>query len=394
MNGLFAPIPARRFPEFSGEWIERKVKECFEERNELFPESSEYPLMAFIAGKGVSEKGERYDRSALVKDASNKKYKRTELNDFIYSSNNLESGSIGLNRYGKASISTVYSIFKVKDGFDPNFLGTILTQKSFISEMIKYRQGVVYGQWKIPEKEFLDLSIRIPSFSEQKKIANFLETEDQMITAQEQKVEALKLQKKGLMHILFPETGANTPVRRFPGFSGGWREIELGQVCSVNRGVRITRKDLNGDGIYPVFQNTNSPLGYYHLYNVKENNPFVIIGGSAGAIGYCKRNFWAADDCAYFGDSDELDKYFLFSTLLLHSVEINNNVRGGNIPRLDRKALEGMKVLLPGLQEQKKIGACLSEIDDMIAKETEMVGILKKHKIGLLQQILPQPNYK
>ena len=200
-----ATTPALRFPCFTGEWTQYKLGECFDERNEQSLESSDYPLMAFIAGKGVAAKGEKYDRSALVKDASNKKYKRTELGDFIYSSNNLESGSIGLNRYGKACISPVYSIFKAKKGFDPYFIGTILTRKSFISEMIKYRQGVVYGQWKIPEKEFLNLIIRIPSFAEQQKIAEFLEAEDQMIAAQEQKVESLKTHKKGLMQQLFPQ---------------------------------------------------------------------------------------------------------------------------------------------------------------------------------------------
>ena len=217
-------IPQLRFPGFTGEWTKYKLGECFDERNEQSSESSDYPLMAFIAGKGVAAKGEKYDRSALVKDASNKKYKRTELGDFIYSSNNLESGSIGLNRYGKACISPVYSIFKAKKGFDPYFIGPILTQKSFISEMIKYRQGVVYGQWKIPEKEFLNLIIRIPSFAEQQKIAEFLAAEDRMISAQEQKVESLKVHKKGLMQQLFPQPGATTPALRFPGFTGKWQE--------------------------------------------------------------------------------------------------------------------------------------------------------------------------
>ena len=58
--------------------------------------------MAFTATGGVCDKGERYDRGFLVKDASSKLYKRTDLNDFIYSSNNLDVGSIGLNFYGSA----------------------------------------------------------------------------------------------------------------------------------------------------------------------------------------------------------------------------------------------------------------------------------------------------
>ena len=130
-------IPKLRFPGFTGEWEEKVLSDCLEERNEQFPEDEKYPLMAFVAEKGVSPKGEKYDRSALVKDATNKKYKRTELGDFIYSSNNLESGSIGFNTYGPACISPVYSVFKSKANVDPTFIGTLLTQKSFISEMVK-----------------------------------------------------------------------------------------------------------------------------------------------------------------------------------------------------------------------------------------------------------------
>ena len=197
--------PRLRFPGFEGEWVEKKVSACLEERNEQFPESEDYPLMAFVAEKGVTPKGEKYDRSALVKDAANKKYKRTEFGDFIYSSNNLESGSIGFNTYGSACISPVYSIFKSKNNVDSTFIGTLLTQKRFISEMVKYRQGVVYGQWKIPEKEFLEIKISLPSISEQQKIASCLSSLDDLIAAESAKVEALKDHKKGLMQQLFPQ---------------------------------------------------------------------------------------------------------------------------------------------------------------------------------------------
>lgn len=197
--------PRLRFPGFEGEWVEKKVSACLEERNEQFPESENYPLMAFVAEKGVTPKGEKYDRSALVKDSANKKYKRTEFGDFIYSSNNLESGSIGFNTYGSACISPVYSIFKSKNNVDSTFIGTLLTQKRFISEMVKYRQGVVYGQWKIPEKEFLEIKISLPSISEQQKIASCLSSLDDLIAAESAKVEALKDHKKGLMQQLFPQ---------------------------------------------------------------------------------------------------------------------------------------------------------------------------------------------
>lgn len=197
--------PKLRFPKFEGEWEEMLLSDCLEERNEQYPESKKYPLMAFVAEKGVSPKGEKYDRSALVKDAANKKYKRTELGDFIYSSNNLESGSIGFNTYGCACISPVYSIFKSKNNVDPIFIGSLLTQKSFIAEMVKYRQGVVYGQWKIPEKEFLGIKVYIPHPEEQQKIAECLSALDDTIKSESDKLDALKDHKKGLMQQLFPQ---------------------------------------------------------------------------------------------------------------------------------------------------------------------------------------------
>ena len=144
--------------------------------------SEEYPLMAFIANEGVAPKGERYDRSSLVTDTENKLYKRTEFGDFIYSSNNLETGSIGLNKYGKACISPVYSIFRPTGIADSDFLGRRLVRKDFINAMVKWRQGVIYGQWRIHESDFLKIEIPVPSVEEQRKIGAFLDYLDNLIT--------------------------------------------------------------------------------------------------------------------------------------------------------------------------------------------------------------------
>lgn len=149
--------------------------------------SDEYPLMAFIANEGVAPKGERYDRSALVTDTVNKLYKKTEKGDFIYSSNNLETGSIGLNKYGKACISPVYSIFEPTGIADSDFLGRRLVRKDFINAMVKWRQGVIYGQWRIHESDFLKIEITVPSVEEQRKIGTYLDQLDNLITLHQRK---------------------------------------------------------------------------------------------------------------------------------------------------------------------------------------------------------------
>ena len=188
---------------FSLSWEQRKVGEILEERDEQAPKSSEYPLMAFIANEGVAPKGDRYDRSALVNDTENKPYKKTEYGDFIYSSNNLETGSIGLNTYGKASISPVYSIFHPTDLADSDFIGRRLVRKDFINEMVKWRQGVIYGQWRIHESDFIKIEIPVPSLAEQKRIGAFFKSLDNLITLHQRELEKLRNIKQSCLEKMF-----------------------------------------------------------------------------------------------------------------------------------------------------------------------------------------------
>ena len=172
-------------------WEQRKVGELLSERIEQFPKSDEYPLMAFVANEGVAPKGDRYDRSALVNDTEGKLYKRTEFGDFIYSSNNLETGSIGLNKYGNATISPVYSIFRPTEIADSDFIGRRFVRKDFINEMVKWRQGVIYGQWKIHEEDFLKIEVMVPSLEEQRRIGSFLDNLNHLITLHQGKLERI-----------------------------------------------------------------------------------------------------------------------------------------------------------------------------------------------------------
>ena len=174
-------------PFYTFSWEQREVGDLLIERSQQAPMSDEYPLMAFIANEGVAPKGERYDRSALVTDTVNKLYKKTEKGDFIYSSNNLETGSIGLNKYGKACISPVYSIFEPTGIADSDFLGRRLVRKDFINAMVKWRQGVIYGQWRIHESDFLKIEISVPSVEEQRKIGAYLDQLDNLITLHQRK---------------------------------------------------------------------------------------------------------------------------------------------------------------------------------------------------------------
>lgn len=241
-------VPKIRFCGFTDDWEQRKVGELLKERDTQAPKSKEYPLMAFIANYGVAEKGDRYDRSALVSDEENKKYKQTEYGDFIYSSNNLETGSIGLNRYGKASISPVYSIFQTTELADSDFIGRLLVKKDFINKMIRWRQGVIYGQWRIHESDFIKIEVMAPSVDEQQKIGQLFADLVHLITLHKQELDLLKLMKQGFLQKMFPKEGETVPEIRFPGFTDDWKRCKLGMLLiymmELTRLQIIYRKEL------------------------------------------------------------------------------------------------------------------------------------------------------
>ena len=141
----------------------------------------------------------------------------------------------------------------------------------------------------------------------------------------------------------------DTEVGRIP---EDWKVKLIKDICAVKRGVRVTRQILNPTGIYPVYQNTDYPMGFYSKYNVEANIPFVIVGGFAGLIGKSPVRYWAADDCAYFANLNGISKDFLYYELLFRHLDIKKEVRTASIPRLDRSAIEKLVLGLPPISEQ------------------------------------------
>lgn len=195
-------IPEIRVSGFKDKWLEKKISYYYEKRDERQIPTKDAPLMAFTSTGGVEDKGERYDRSALIKN-KNKKYKRTEKNDLIYSSNNLDVGAISKNSYGTAVISDVYEIFKDKGNADNDFFENIIIQKPFINKMLRYRQGALYGQYRIYAEDFLNIMIRVPPLLEQKAIGLFFKSLDKKIELEDKKLENYKTLKKALLQKMF-----------------------------------------------------------------------------------------------------------------------------------------------------------------------------------------------
>ena len=234
-NGL-EKRPKLRFPGFDGPWEEKKLDELLSPRVEKQIPSEEAPLMAFTAEGGVEPKGERYDRSYLVK-SDDKLYKRTEFNDFIYSSNNLDVGSIGLNKYGTAVISDVYEIFRVKPNNSPTFMSELIQRPHNIAEILKYRQGCLYGQYRIYAEDFLNVSVLVPTKTEQEKVSQFFDALDHRIEHQASLIKALKKYKRGLSDSLFAHISQSSDCKI----------VKLGDAFELLQNNTFSREDLTSE---------------------------------------------------------------------------------------------------------------------------------------------------
>ena len=201
-RGLLHDVLSEKTKFTKEAWITHKIGEFLQSKSIKQLPTADAPLMAFTATGGVCDKGERYDRGFLVKDANSKLYKRTDLNDFIYSSNNLDVGSIGLNLYGSAVISDVYEIFSIKDA-DPWFISEAIKQKTIMSRILKYRQGCLYGQYRIYAEDFLGVAIKVPSYEVQKKVGAAFSKINGKITQEQTLLDCLEKARTFFLQQLF-----------------------------------------------------------------------------------------------------------------------------------------------------------------------------------------------
>ena len=368
------------------------------ERNQQAPMSDEYPLMAFIANEGVAPKGERYDRSALVTDTVNKLYKKTEKGDFIYSSNNLETGSIGLNKYGKACISPVYSIFEPTGIADSDFLGRRLVRKDFINAMVKWRQGVIYGQWRIHESDFLKIEIPVPSVEEQRKIGAYLDQLDNLITLHQR--ECISFTARAGRLILTANKKRNT---------SSWEQRKLGDVVK-----EITRNDPESEAPIMMITANNGFIEQSERYafnNAGESlKKYILLKKGELAYNHGASKLRPYGSCFALTTAENARIPFVyhcfsaenqnaeFMSIELNGAEIENQLRkivssGARMDGLLNISFDeytSVSVILPGTEEQDRIADFFRHLDILITLHQRKFEKLTNVKKSMLEKMFPQ----
>lgn len=144
--------------------------------------------------------------------------------------------------------------------------------------------------------------------------------------------------------------------------------VKLGEVCEINRGVRVVKKDLHEIAPFPVYQNSMIPLGYSYNSNYPADTTFVISAGSAGEVGYSSVDFWAADDCLCITCPKYISNKFVYYNLVNKQHLLKSKVRKASVPRLSRSAVEKIEIPIPPIEVQNEIVRILDKFASLAAE--------------------------
>lgn len=200
-----------------------------------------------------------------------------------------------------------------------------------------------------------DYLVPYPSHSEQGRIVGVLDTFTSSIDNLKQQIALRRKQYEYYRDQLLDLEGKE-----------GVEMKKLSEACEIRRGIRVVKKQLKDNDLYPVFQNSIAPMGYYDQFNRVGNIPYIICAGSSsGSVGYCCTPFWAADDC-FTIESSKVNRRYTYYLLKKNNNNLFKLVRKGSMPRLPHEAIDNMVIPIPSLSEQQRIVDILDKFEASI----------------------------
>lgn len=388
--------PILRFPEFSGEWVTKKLGEItvINPSNKKLPHEFIYIDLESVAN------GELLKENLIQKNGSPSRAQRLlEKGDILfqmvrpYQMNNLH-----FNRTGNYVASTGYAQIRTKQ--NEGFLFQHLHFQKFVDKVIEKCTGTSYPS--INSTDLSNIEICLPEVNEQTKIANFLTAVDDKLNQLKKKKSLLDEYKKGVIQKIFSQE------LRFKDENGEefpeWEEKKLGEVTykvdkkNKNREVLPVYSISNKNGFVPQseqFEGVDSnERGYdISLYKIIENNTFAynparINVGSIGYSGIIGRVIVSSLYVCFKTGQCVKDLFFNYYLNTNHFKDsVISKGEGGVRIYLFYENFSEITINLPTLHEQTKISNFLSAIDDKINQCGVQIEKMEGWKKGLLQKM-------
>ena len=375
--------PKIRFQGFTDDWEQRKLGDVFEEYSEKKHE--ELPPLTIIQGGGTilreeSDRALQYDKNSLSG------YKMVKKNDFIVHLRSFEGGLEKANSDG--IISPAYHTFH-GDNTDSRFYYPFFRSRRFIDVLLKPH---VYG---IRDGKSIDIDgmktimIPVPSYEEQKKIGEYIESLDNLITLHQRKHDKLVNVKKAILEKMFPRDGALVPEIRFKGFTDAWEQRKVSELCSISTGKSNTQDKVE-DGEYPFY--VRSPIIERSTKYLYDEEAVLTVGDGVGTgkvFHYVNGKYDLHQRCYRMYDfTDELNAHYFYHTFSkLFYKRVMAMTAKTSVDSVRLEMIADMEIPCPEIKEQEKIGSFFDNLDNLISLHQRKLHKLMNIKKSMLEKM-------
>ncbi|MBT4122893.1 MAG: restriction endonuclease subunit S [Candidatus Ruthia sp.] len=405
-----AQVPQLRFPEFSGEWEEKRFDSLYPTvRNGFVGVATPYYVeegVPYLQGKNIKSGAINRNGLVYINESFHQKSKKSQLrqNDIVM----VQSGHVGecaviTEEFEDTNCHALLVSTPTHD-IDSKFYINYFYSKFGRKKIYRITTGNTIKH--ILSSDLKIQTVSNPSYQEQQKIAAFLAAVDSKIEQLSKKQALLGEYKKGLMQQIFSQAirfKANDDSE-FP----DWEEKKLGDVCKLQGGYAFKSAEFQKHGI-PIIRisnisNNNDFIDNRNLvyYNeIKNSDKFIIKNGdlivamSGATTG--KSSIYNLIEDAYLNqrvglfkaNNSLLDYGFLIQIVFsyIFATQLDSVLVAGAQPNVSSKDIEGFEISLPSKIEQNKIANFLSSIDSKIEQVGKQLDESKQFKKALLQQM-------
>ena len=308
----------------------------------------------------------------------NEKQNELRIGDILFTGSSEIMEECGLSSVITEEISGIYLnsfsfAFRLNDDVKilPSFSKYLFRDFRIRKQIIKTANGVT--RFNVSKEAMKKIEIPIPSIETQEKIVKTLDKFTNYVTELQAELQARTKQYEYYRDMLLSEDYLNKISEELLiKYNSSLKKNKLIYISEITRGKRLVRSELKETGKFPVFQNSLTPLGYYHDKNFTGGKTCVISAGAAGDIFYIEDDFWAADDVFVITGDSILNKYIYYFLLSKQNL-IKSKVRKASVPRLSRDEIEKIEILVPAIGLQEKIVEILDKFQSLL---TDTKGLL------------------
>ena len=392
-------------------WTAGKLGDITEKVDRKAPKGSTAPVMMVSQGNGFIYQADKYSRENAGQSLKN--YTLLKQGEFAYNHGASKAKPYGvaycLTEESEARVPFVYHTFRLTDGVNPYWHEALNTSKMDRKLKRMVSSGArMDGLLNINYDTYMDVDVNIPCVEEQQKIADFLSSVDEVITASEEEVANLETQKKAVMKKIF------TQEVRFKRADGSdfseWEEKRLGEIADVSKlaGFEFTKYvTYSESGNIIAIRGLNVKSGRLILDDVKyldgsdfsklersklyvDDIMFTYVGtiGDAALVPDNDKYYMAPNVCR-IRVADELPGFIMQQLLSdwFKKTIIKPLIATSSQPALSMDNIRIFKMCIPCLEEQRLIADFLSDFDEAIEAAKKELELWKELKKGLLQQM-------